>query len=61
MNTAQATQRSLEAVILRAVEVGAPPDWDDIPEEFQADVAALDWLDDGALWQMFEVAKLLRR
>jgi predicted transcriptional regulator len=52
VNTAQATQRSLEAVIVRALEVGAPPDWDDIPEEFQADVAALDRLDDGALWQM---------
>jgi predicted transcriptional regulator len=26
MNTAQATQRSLEAVIVRALEVGAPPD-----------------------------------
>jgi len=52
VNTAQATQRSLEAVVVRALEVGAPPDWEDIPAEFQADVAALDCLDDAALWQI---------
>ena len=52
VHTAQATQRPLEAVIVRALEVGAPPDWEDIPAEFQADVAALDRLDDAALWQI---------
>jgi len=51
-NTAQATQRPLEAVVMRALEVGAPPDWDDIPAEFQAEVAALDHLGDAALWQL---------
>jgi hypothetical protein len=52
VNTAQATQRPLEAVIIRALEAGSPPDWDDVPEAFQADLAALDSLDDNALWVM---------
>lgn len=51
-NTAQAIQRPLEEVIVRALEVGAPPDWDDAPAEFQADLAALDRLDDATLWQI---------
>ena len=50
VNTAQAIQQPLEAIILRALEVGSPPDWDDVPEPFQADLAALDRLDDAALW-----------
>lgn len=51
-HTAQAIQRPLEEVIVRALEVGAPPDWDDVPAEFQADLAALDRSDDAALWQI---------
>lgn len=51
-NTAQAIQRPMEEVIVRALEVGAPPDWDDVPAEFQADLAVLDRLDDAALWQI---------
>ncbi|MDX2241663.1 MAG: hypothetical protein NW224_13345 [Leptolyngbyaceae cyanobacterium bins.302] len=50
VNTAQATQRPLEEVIIHALEVGSPPDWDDVPEEFQADLAALDRLNDEELW-----------
>jgi hypothetical protein len=50
VNTAQATQRPLEEVIIHALKVGSPPDWDDVPEEFQANLAALDRLDDAALW-----------
>lgn len=49
-NTAHATQQPLEAIILRALEVGSPPDWEDVPEPFQADLAALDRLEDAALW-----------
>ncbi len=52
LQTAQATQQSLESVLLRVLQVGSPPDWQDVPEEFQADVAALDCLDDEALWQV---------
>jgi hypothetical protein len=50
INTAQAVQQPLEMVILRALEVGSPPDWEDVPEPFQADLAALDRLDDATLW-----------
>ncbi len=48
---AHATRRSLDDVLLHAVQVGSPPRWDDAPAEFQADMAALDRLDDDALWQ----------
>ncbi len=50
VNAARATQRPLEAVILHALEVGSPPDWDDVPEAFQADLVALEQLDDASLW-----------
>lgn len=50
INTAQATQQPLEAVILRALEVGSPPDWNDVPEPLQTDLASLDRLDDATLW-----------
>ncbi len=52
INTAQATQRPLKEIILRVLEVGSPPVWDDAPAEFQPDLAALDRLDDGTLWQI---------
>ncbi len=62
--TAQATQRPLTEIILHALEMGSPPDWEDVPEEFQADLAALDSLDDAALWaiarQYRSVAELSR-
>jgi hypothetical protein len=49
---AQATQQSLTDVLLHAVEVGSPPNWEDAPAEFQADLAAVDRLDDEALWKV---------
>ena len=49
---AQATQQSFDAVVLRALQVGAPPSWEDAPAAFQADLAALDRLDDDALWHI---------
>lgn len=49
---AQATKQTLDEVFLHVVQVGSPPGWDDIPAEFQADVAALDRLDDAALWRI---------
>ncbi len=52
VNTAEATRRPLNEIILRVLQVGSPPNWDDMPSEFQADLAALDRLDDGALWQI---------
>ena len=50
--TAQATRQSLEATMLRALQVGSPPSWETAPAEFQADLAALDRLDDAALWRI---------
>ena len=50
LQTAQATRRPLDEVLLHALEVGSPPAWNDAPAEFQADLAALDRLDDEALW-----------
>lgn len=52
VNTARATQRPLEEVMLHALQAGSPPAWDDVPEEFQTDLAALDKLDDNTLWQI---------
>ena len=49
---AQATQQAFDAVVLRALQVGAPPSWEDAPAEFQADLAALDRLDDATLWHI---------
>lgn len=49
---AQATQQSLTDVLLHAVQTGSPPSWEDVPVEFQADLAALDRLNDEALWQI---------
>ncbi|MEW5958692.1 MAG: hypothetical protein AB1801_13250 [Chloroflexota bacterium] len=50
--TAQATKQSFEAILLRALQVGSPPAWETAPPEFQADLAALDRLDDAALWRV---------
>jgi hypothetical protein len=49
--TAQATRQSLESTMLRALQVGSPPTWETAPAGFQADLAALDRLDDAALWR----------
>ncbi len=49
---AQATKQSLDQIILRAVQMGSPPRWDDIPAEHQADLAALERLDDDSLWRI---------
>jgi hypothetical protein len=36
--------------MLHALNLGSPPAWDDVPPEFQIDIASLDKLPDGALW-----------
>jgi hypothetical protein len=58
VNTANATGRSLEEVILHALKVGSPPDWNNIPDEFKADLAALDRLEDEALWKIATARKM---
>lgn len=55
---AQATRQSLEDIFLRAIELGSPPDWEDVPAEFQADIAALDRLDDATLWRVARSKKI---
>ncbi|MBD2197705.1 MULTISPECIES: hypothetical protein [Calothrix] len=52
LNTAYAQRRPIEEVIVHALKVGSPPEWNDVPEEFQAELAALDKLDDNSLWQI---------
>lgn len=57
VNTALATNRSLEEVMIHALKVGSPPNWEDIPDEFKADLAALDKLDDETLWKIAKSRK----
>jgi NADP-dependent 3-hydroxy acid dehydrogenase YdfG len=51
-NAATATRRPLSDILIRAVEVGSPPGWEDVPAEFQVELASLDRLDDEALWRI---------
>lgn len=44
------TKQPLEDVLLQALNRGSPPSWDDVPPEFQLDLAGLDKMDDDALW-----------
>ena len=50
--TAQATRQTVTDVLLRAVQIGSPPGWEDAPAEFQADLASLEQMEDAALWQI---------
>ena len=52
VSAARATGRSLEEIMLHALKVGSPPNWEDVPAEFQADLAALDRMEDEALWRI---------
>ena len=57
-HAAQAMRQPLNEVLVRAVEVGSPPVWDDVPTAFQADLAALDRLDDESLWRVARSTQL---
>jgi hypothetical protein len=57
VDTARATNRPLEEVTLHALNVGSPPDWMNVPDEFQVDLAALDRLEDEALWKIAQSHK----
>lgn len=57
VNTANATGRSIKGVMLYALKVDTPPDWDNVPDEFKADLAALDRLEDEALWKIATARK----
>jgi hypothetical protein len=56
-NTAQTTHRPIEEVVLHSLKVGSSPTWDNVPEEFQSDLAALDRLEDEALWKIAQARK----
>ena len=49
---ASGMHQSLDEVLIRAVQVGSPPSWEDAPAPFQGDLAALDRLDDQSLWRI---------
>ena len=51
-NTARGMQRPFEKIVIHALKVGIPPSYDDVPEEFKADIAGLDRLDDESLWRI---------
>lgn len=52
----QAIARSqpLEEVLVHALNVGSPPDWNDVPAEFKADLAHLDTMSDEALLTLMQ-------
>jgi hypothetical protein len=54
---AQATQRSIEDILAHVLKVGSPPEWSDVPAEFQVDLQGLDALDDRALQQLASAQK----
>jgi hypothetical protein len=56
-NTAQATHRPIEEVVLHSLKVGSSPTWDNVPEEFQPDLVILDRLEDEALWKIAHARK----
>ncbi len=58
VNNARATNRTLEEVMLHALQVGSPPDWDDAPAEFQTELAEMDRLNDDTLWRIARKSKL---
>jgi hypothetical protein len=49
---ASVLQLSFNEVVLHALQAGSPPTWDDAPAEFQTYLAALDRLDNDALWRI---------
>ncbi len=57
VNTARATNRPVEDVMLHALKVGSPPDWENVPDEFQVDLEALDKLENEALWKIAQSRK----
>ncbi|MDB9528086.1 hypothetical protein PN498_18980 [Oscillatoria sp. CS-180] len=57
LNTAEITQKPLNEIILRVLQVGSPPAWDGAPPEFQPNLAVLAHVVDGALRQIARSAK----
>jgi hypothetical protein len=52
LQVAKGTQQSFADVLLRTIQIGCPPSWEDVPAEFQMDLAAMDRLSDDHLWEI---------
>lgn len=48
--TARKTKRRLEDVLLQTIAGNLPPGTENAPADMQADLQALQWIDDNALW-----------
>lgn len=48
-SAARALDRPISEILLRAIEVGSPPGWDDVPDEYRDDLADMDELDNESL------------
>ncbi|MEM7531565.1 MAG: hypothetical protein AAF639_05290 [Chloroflexota bacterium] len=57
-NAAHATRQPLQDILLHALKVGSPPSWEEAPAMFQADLAALDRLDDDSLWRIARSSRI---
>ena len=57
----QAIARSqpLEEILVHALNVGSPPEWNDVPVEFKADLAQLDTMSDEALLTLLQEQKTI--
>jgi hypothetical protein len=55
---AQAIQRSIEDILALVLKVGSPPQWEDVPVEFQSDLQSLDAMTDEALHQLASSSKI---
>lgn len=49
---ATATRQPVDDLLVRAVEMGGPPSWEEAPPRFQTELAALDRMTDDALWRI---------
>jgi len=48
--TAQASQQSLDTVVIQSIRVGLPPNLENFPKDLQSDLWALNTLSDNILW-----------
>jgi len=52
IKTANASQQTLDTVVLQSIRVGLPPNLDHFPESLRGDLRILDSLSDNDLWQI---------
>jgi len=50
--TADASQQSLDAIVLQSIRTGLPPSLDRVPERYRTDLQALNRMSDEMLWQI---------